>query len=71
VTFLVSQDSGHYYTGKGLDRTLTRGPAENAWFYGFLAGAEPVVDQAVVRQGARRRQRLGQHPLQVVADGQG
>ena len=41
VTFLVSQDSGHYYTGKGLDRTLTRGPAENAWFYGFLDGGKP------------------------------
>jgi methyl-accepting chemotaxis protein len=36
TTFIVAKDSGHYFTNKGADRTLHRGPAENDWFYGFL-----------------------------------
>ncbi|MET1080624.1 MAG: methyl-accepting chemotaxis protein [Pseudomonas sp.] len=36
TTFIVALDSGHYLTGKGLDRRLSRGPAENNWFYGFI-----------------------------------
>lgn len=36
TTFIVAKDSGHYFTNKGVDRTLQRGAAENAWFYGFL-----------------------------------
>ncbi|MBB2493393.1 methyl-accepting chemotaxis protein [Aquipseudomonas ullengensis] len=35
TTFMVAVDSGHYYTGDGLDRTLSRAP-ENAWFYDFV-----------------------------------
>ncbi|MEK1904396.1 MAG: methyl-accepting chemotaxis protein [Pseudomonas sp.] len=35
TTFMVAVDSGHYYTGDGLDRTLSRSP-ENAWFYDFV-----------------------------------
>jgi len=40
VTFIVALDSGNYFTGKGLNRTLTRGPADNAWFYGFVDGGK-------------------------------
>ncbi|MDA7085033.1 methyl-accepting chemotaxis protein [Pseudomonas sp. SA3-5] len=40
TTFIVGLDSGHYFTGKGLDRSLTRGPAENNWFYGFVDGGQ-------------------------------
>ncbi|NQD93819.1 methyl-accepting chemotaxis protein [Pseudomonas sp. CrR25] len=36
TTFIVSLDSGNYYTGEGLNRTLQRGAADNAWFYGFV-----------------------------------
>ncbi len=45
TTFIVAADSGNYFTGKGLDRTLTRGPADNAWFYGFLdSGKQRSLD---------------------------
>nr|WP_079203269.1 methyl-accepting chemotaxis protein [Pseudomonas sp. CC6-YY-74] len=40
TTFIVGLDSGHYFTGKGLDRSLARGPAENNWFYGFVDGGQ-------------------------------
>ncbi|RJG13316.1 methyl-accepting chemotaxis protein [Pseudomonas cavernicola] len=40
TTFIVGLDSGHYFTDKKLDRTLTRGPTENAWFYSFVDGGE-------------------------------
>ncbi|SDG54832.1 methyl-accepting chemotaxis protein [Pseudomonas benzenivorans] len=40
VTFIVALDSGSYFTGAGLDRTLRRGPAENAWFYRFVDGGK-------------------------------
>ncbi len=47
TTFIVGLDSGHYFTEKKLDRTLTRGPAENAWFYSLVEGdkdREVVID---------------------------
>ncbi|MBD9423786.1 methyl-accepting chemotaxis protein [Pseudomonas sp. PDM15] len=40
TTFLVAVESGHYYTGDGLDRTLARAP-ENAWFYDFVDSGKP------------------------------
>nr|WP_285960686.1 methyl-accepting chemotaxis protein [Pseudomonas tohonis] len=40
TTFLVGLQSGNYYTDKGLNRTLTRGPQENNWFYGFVDGSK-------------------------------
>ncbi len=40
TTFLVAVESGHYYTGDGLDRTLSRAP-ENAWFYDFVDSGKP------------------------------
>ena len=39
TTFIVPLESGHYFTAKGLDRTLARGP-ENAWFYDFVDGGK-------------------------------
>ncbi|UVE17215.1 methyl-accepting chemotaxis protein [Pseudomonas sp. LS44] len=36
TTFIVALDSGHYYTDQKFDRTLQRGKADDAWFYGFL-----------------------------------
>ena len=45
VTFIVALDSGNYFTGEGLKRTLTRGPADNGWFYGFVdSGKERSLD---------------------------
>ncbi|MCQ4271334.1 methyl-accepting chemotaxis protein [Pseudomonas kuykendallii] len=44
TTFIVALGSGHYFTEKGLDRTLSRGPAENDWFYSMLdSGVERTV----------------------------
>ncbi|GLK90544.1 methyl-accepting chemotaxis protein [Pseudomonas turukhanskensis] len=40
TTFIVGAGSGNYFTDKGLDRTLTRGPAENGWFYNFVDGSD-------------------------------
>ena len=45
TTFIVAADSGNYFTETKLDRTLTRGPAENGWFYGFVDGSENRVVQ--------------------------
>ena len=39
TTFVVALESGNYFTGKGLDRTLTREPG-NAWFYEFIDSGE-------------------------------
>ena len=39
TSFVVALDSGHYFTAKGLDRTLTRG-ADSAWFYDFIDSGE-------------------------------
>jgi methyl-accepting chemotaxis protein len=36
TTFIIAKDTGHYFTNKGVDRTLQRGAPENAWFYDFL-----------------------------------
>jgi methyl-accepting chemotaxis protein len=45
VTFIVALDSGNYFTAQGLKRTLTRGPADNGWFYGFVdSGKERSLD---------------------------
>lgn len=45
TTFIVARASGHYFTDKGPDRTLARGPAENNWFYGFIdSGKERSLD---------------------------
>ncbi len=35
TTFVVGLETGNYFTGKGLDRTLQRGP-DTAWFYDFV-----------------------------------
>ncbi len=44
TTFIVALDSGNYFTGKGLDRSLTRTP-DNAWFYGFIdSGKQRSLD---------------------------
>ncbi|TRX73928.1 methyl-accepting chemotaxis protein [Pseudomonas mangiferae] len=43
VTFIVALDSGHYFTGRGLDRTVER--SRDAWFYGFMdSGKERSLD---------------------------
>jgi methyl-accepting chemotaxis protein len=45
TTFIVVAASGHYYTGKGMDRTLTRTASGDAWFYGFLdSGKQRSLD---------------------------
>lgn len=38
--FLVSRESGRYYTYKGLDRVLKEGDAENDWYFQMLDSKE-------------------------------
>ncbi|MGS0941958.1 methyl-accepting chemotaxis protein [Pseudomonas luteola] len=40
VSFIISKDSGHYFTNKGLDITLKPGEANSKWFYDFLASGQ-------------------------------
>ncbi|PAU63393.1 chemotaxis protein [Pseudomonas sp. PIC25] len=54
ITFIVALDSGHYFTGKGLDRTLSRGPKENAWFYGFVDSGKDRSLEIDIDQGTRQ-----------------
>ncbi|WAH59254.1 methyl-accepting chemotaxis protein [Pseudomonas silvicola] len=41
TALIASADSNHYYTEKGLDRTLSRANAQDAWFYQFLDSGKP------------------------------
>ncbi len=41
TALIASADSNHYYTEKGLDRTLSRTNAQDAWFYQFLDSGKP------------------------------
>lgn len=34
--FIISSGSNHYYSQKGLERTLSRGEPKDSWFYSFL-----------------------------------
>lgn len=36
TALIAGSESGHYYTEKGLDRTLSRSTPADAWFYAFL-----------------------------------
>ena len=48
VTFIVALETGHYFTGKGLNRTLSRDSSDNAWFYGFIdSGKDRAVDISI------------------------
>ncbi len=38
---IASAGSNHYYTEKGLDRTLSRSNAQDGWFYEFLDSGKP------------------------------
>ncbi|TAK92871.1 MAG: methyl-accepting chemotaxis protein, partial [Aquabacterium sp.] len=40
--YWVSESTGRYHTDKGLERTLSRGAASDAWFYGFLSGGKQL-----------------------------
>ncbi|WP_287809108.1 methyl-accepting chemotaxis protein [Pseudomonas sp.] len=41
TALIASADSNRYYTEKGLDRTLSRTNAQDAWFYQFLDSGKP------------------------------
>ncbi|QKZ07156.1 methyl-accepting chemotaxis protein [Pseudomonas eucalypticola] len=41
TALIASADSNRYYTEKGLDRTLSRANAQDAWFYQFLDSGKP------------------------------
>lgn len=41
TALIIGADSNHYYTEKGLDRTLTRAKPEDAWFYTFMDSDQP------------------------------
>ena len=45
TSFIVVKDSGHYFTNKGLDRTLQPGVPDNQWFYDFVnSGQNQALD---------------------------
>ncbi|KAA0975867.1 methyl-accepting chemotaxis protein [Pseudomonas sp. ANT_J28] len=41
TALIVGTASNHYFTEKGLDRTLSRSNSKDAWFYSFLDGNQP------------------------------
>ena len=41
TSIIASQATNNYYTEKGLDRTLSRSNAKDAWFYSFLDSGQP------------------------------
>ncbi|MCA4962270.1 methyl-accepting chemotaxis protein [Pseudomonas sp. Y24-6] len=41
TALIVGTGSSHYYTEKGLDRTLSRANPKDAWFYSFLDSEQP------------------------------
>ncbi|KII31833.1 chemotaxis protein [Pseudomonas fluorescens] len=41
TALIVGTASNHYYTEKGLDRTLSRSNPKDAWFYAFLDSNQP------------------------------
>ncbi|RON01143.1 chemotaxis protein [Pseudomonas brassicacearum] len=41
TALIAGTASGHYFTEKGLDRTLSRSNPADAWFYAFLDGNQP------------------------------
>ncbi|PTU02658.1 chemotaxis protein, partial [Pseudomonas sp. HMWF031] len=41
TALIVGGASNHYYTEKGLDRTLSRSNPKDAWFYSFLDSNQP------------------------------
>ncbi|MEB0123910.1 methyl-accepting chemotaxis protein [Pseudomonas sp. CCI1.2] len=53
TTFIVAKDSGHYFTNKGVDRTLQPGAKENGWFYDFLASGKPRALEIDIDQTTR------------------
>ncbi|UVK99227.1 methyl-accepting chemotaxis protein [Pseudomonas sp. B21-048] len=41
TAIIVGTASNHYFTEKGLDRTLSRSNPKDAWFYAFLDSTQP------------------------------
>lgn len=41
TALIIGTASNHYYTEKGLDRTLSRSNPKDAWFYSFLDSNQP------------------------------
>ena len=41
TALIVGTASNHYFTEKGLDRTLSRSNPKDAWFYAFLDSNQP------------------------------
>jgi methyl-accepting chemotaxis protein len=41
TALIVGTESNHYFTEKGLDRTLSRSNPKDAWFYAFLDSNQP------------------------------
>lgn len=41
TALIASASSNHYYTEKGLDRTLSRNNPQDSWFYQFLDSGKP------------------------------
>ncbi|QXI34085.1 MULTISPECIES: methyl-accepting chemotaxis protein [Pseudomonas] len=45
TTMFAATATGHYYSEKGLDRTLSRSNPKDSWFYGYIdSGAERLVN---------------------------
>lgn len=45
TTMFAATATGHYYSEKGLDRTVSRSNPKDSWFYGYIdSGAERLVN---------------------------
>ncbi|MDH4869696.1 methyl-accepting chemotaxis protein [Pseudomonas sp. BN515] len=53
TTSIAVMDSGHYYTGQGLARTISRSQPENQWFYRLVDSNRNRVLEIDIDKGTR------------------
>ncbi|WP_459077292.1 methyl-accepting chemotaxis protein [Metapseudomonas sp. CR3202] len=53
TTSIAVMDSGHYYTGQGLARTISRSQPENQWFYKLVDSERNRVLEIDIDKGTR------------------
>lgn len=53
TTSIAVMESGHYYTGQGLARTLSRSQPENQWFYRLVDSNRDRVLEIDIDKGTR------------------
>ncbi|WP_044873917.1 methyl-accepting chemotaxis protein [Pseudomonas sp. LFM046] len=53
TTSIAVMESGHYYTGQGLARTISRSQPENQWFYKLVDSTRDRVLEIDIDKGTR------------------